>query len=151
MGCLLSARLGRAVGRHPLSFYPHFQQKILQTVMGKQRRSDSKETAARPSAAGPAATDLRSTAKSKSAPPTRRPLLQLQRAVARAGNSSADVCLTRHGRAVTLPETRRKRRIPLATRRTKCPKQAPPHRSLRLSAKNKTPGRGCAGLFAPQC
>src|SRR5580692_7073983 len=32
MGCLLSARLGRAVGRHPLSFYPHFQQKILQTV-----------------------------------------------------------------------------------------------------------------------
>src|SRR5580704_413934 len=32
MGCLLSARLGRAVGRHPLSFYPHFQQKILQTA-----------------------------------------------------------------------------------------------------------------------
>src|SRR6202034_347475 len=32
MGCLLSARLGRAVGRHPLSFYPHFQQEILQTV-----------------------------------------------------------------------------------------------------------------------
>src|ERR1700679_1631036 len=33
MGCLLSARLGRAVGRHPLSFYPHFQQEILQTAV----------------------------------------------------------------------------------------------------------------------
>src|SRR5580698_11498074 len=31
MGCLLSARQGRVVGRHPLSFYPHFQQEILQT------------------------------------------------------------------------------------------------------------------------
>src|SRR5580704_15691996 len=38
MGCLLSARLGRAVGRHPLSFYPHFQQKILQTGVPCRRK-----------------------------------------------------------------------------------------------------------------
>ena len=34
MGCLLSAPQGRAFGRHPLSFYPRFQQKILQTAHG---------------------------------------------------------------------------------------------------------------------
>src|ERR1700691_5732029 len=34
MGCLLSARQGSVVGRHPLSFYPHFQQEILQTGPG---------------------------------------------------------------------------------------------------------------------
>src|SRR5580658_5837414 len=39
MGCLLSARQGRVVGRHPLSFYPHFQQEILQTVKAESRRS----------------------------------------------------------------------------------------------------------------
>src|SRR5271156_5833606 len=44
---------------------------------------------------------------------------------ARLTNCFADVCLTRRGPAVTLPGTRRKQRIPPATRRTKCPNPAP--------------------------